>query len=735
MALAESQARRRQQLLGMGIAVACWALLSAAYLAGIFETFDLRLLDWRFRLRGERPAADSIALLAIDDATIRAYKGAWPLPRESYALLLTALEHAGARAIGIDLLLPDNKALDPKSDRLLAYVSSKYDNIVCAVGFSSDFRDPARDPAPDPEALEAFRRQGVAADGISAPSAASASLPYLDLTVQAKALGHVTVEPDRDGAIRRQPLLVRYGDRLYPALALRMVGAARGHTAPPQVSAAGAGVRASWAADARWVLPRDREGFTAIDFAGDRSAFPNTYSMLEVLQWYKAGDERRLHEAFSNRTVLIGLMSRKEVTEDVGTTPFAAVTPLVLIHANVLDDLLRGRFLRRTPTVPYLAALAFLAAFLGWIFSTRSVPAAAIAAALALAGTAALDFILFSRWALDAPPVAALALAPVVYAATGSFRYLFLERRSQEREEDLREGRIVQQEFLPESLVGQTLSHYRIVKRLGGGGFGVVYLARDQRLNREVAVKVLRGRALADEKSRRRFRHEALALSKLNHPHIASIYDFDSQDGVDFIAMEFVAGTPLSDRIGRGALPEREAVLIAIQVAEALVEAHAHGVVHRDLKPGNVVLTPKGEAKVLDFGLARLARTSTGSATVSESLTEPNQIMGTFAYMPPETLEGQRADARSDLYSLGVVLFEMLTGHRPFPDEQPHELYSAILHQRPPAPSVLNARISSILERIVLRALEKDPARRPQNAQEFLLELRGTAARAAAASR
>jgi CHASE2 domain-containing sensor protein/predicted Ser/Thr protein kinase len=726
MSLAESQARRRQQQFSVGIALLCWALLAGAYLAGLFQTFDLKLLDWRFHLRGERQAADSIAIIAIDDATIRGYEGRWPLPRNTYAYLLTALEEAGARVIGFDVQLPENKALDPTADALLATVSSRYDNVVYAVTFDPSVSDSRGSVAVSQEELRALRKQGLVGDDIAAPRAATVSLPYHDLAVEARALGHVVVIPDTDGVSRRQPLLVRYGDRLYPALALRMAGLARGHVSAPEARATGGGVRVGWGRDATWTLALDREGATGIDFAGDRTAFPNTYSLLEVLQRSKAGDRRHLREAFSNRMVLIGLDSPQEVREDLGTTPFADASPGLFIHANVLDDLLRGRFLRPAPVGVYLAALGILAAFLGWIFSTRSVPASAFLAALALTVMAGVDFALFAGWAIDAPPVAVLALAPVIYVATGSFRYVFLERRAREREADIHEGRMVQEEFLPSALLGQKLSHYRILERLGAGGMGAVYLGLDERDGRQVAVKVLAGRALADQKSRRRFRREARALSKLRNPHIAAIYDFDSQDGVDFIAMEHVEGATIAEEIRRGPLREEEAVRIGIQVVEALVQAHANGVVHRDLKPGNVMLTRSGDAKVLDFGLAYLSQIGAGSETVT-GLTETGQVVGTLPYMPPEILRGERFDPRGDLYSVGALLYEMLTGRRPFHGDTPQELVAAILNGTPEAPTLLNSRLSVAFEEIVLRALEKDPARRPQSAQGLLLELRGLA--------
>ena len=718
MAPSDSRTRRAQQYFSVGIALGVWALLSVAYVAGLFQPFDLRLLDWRFRLRGERLVADSIAILAIDDATIRGYGGSWPLPRDQYALLVTALEEAGARSIGFDVQFPRNDALDPKADALFAYVSSTYPNVVHAISFHSDPRDPTGDPAPDRKVQEALRRQSVAG-AVPAPQGASVSLPYPDLVLQAKALGHVTVPADRDGAIRRQPLLIRYEDRLYPALALRMIGVAKGLAAPPEIATDRAGARVGWPG-AWWPLQLDEEGATAIDFAGDRAAFPNSHSMLDVLRRYRTGDQAALREAFSNRNVLIGLDSRQEVTEDVGTTPFAAATPLLFIHANMLDNLLRRRFLSQAPVGPYLAALAILAVFLGWAFSTRSVPTSALVAGLALTVIAGLDFFLFAGWAVDAPPMAALALAPLIYASTGSFRYIFLERRDRRREEDLKDGRTLQMRLRPEALIGEKLSHYQIMEKLGMGGMGVVYLARDEHVGRSVAIKVLPGRGLENDSARRRFRREARALSKLSHPNIAAIFEYDSQEGTDFIVMEFVAGMPLSQRIQRGPLPEAEMLHVGMQVVEALGHAHAHGIIHRDLKPQNVMLTAKGEAKVLDFGLARLLGTAVDGSTISESLTEPGHVVGTLPYMPPEAFRGVRADERGDLYSMGVVLFEMVTGRRPFSESEPHELIHTILEQPPASPRLLNGKISAVVEELILRALQKDPALRFSSATEML---------------
>src|SRR5512143_4147589 len=208
--------------------------------------------------------------------------------------------------------------------------------------------------------------------------------------------------------------------------------------------------------------------------------------------------------------------------------------------------------------------------------------------------------------------------------------------------------------------IGETVSHFRIIDELGRGGMGVVYRARDERLGRDVALKVLTAGMLADERARGRFRREALALSQLNHPNIAVVYEFDNENGVDFLAMEYVAGHTLADKVSAGPLAEEEVIALGMQIAEALEDAHEHGIVHRDLKPGNVIVTSKGRAKVLDFGLAKLLKpVQADAATASLAETQGAAIMGTLPYMSPEQLQGKPVDARADIYALGAVLYEL----------------------------------------------------------------------------
>jgi serine/threonine protein kinase/tetratricopeptide (TPR) repeat protein len=227
---------------------------------------------------------------------------------------------------------------------------------------------------------------------------------------------------------------------------------------------------------------------------------------------------------------------------------------------------------------------------------------------------------------------------------------------------------------------------------------------------------------LADEAARKRFRKEALALAKLNHPNIETIYEFATQDGVDFLAMELIAGLTLSQKMNGGLLPDQETLKLGTQIAEGLNAAHERGVVHCDLKPGNVMVMANGHAKVLDFGLARFFQTSKDSSA-SETLTE-TQTAGTLPYMSPEQVRGERLDSRTDIYSAGAVLYEMSTGQRPFPETQAPRLIDAILHQSPLPPSTLNRRVKPSFENVILKALDKDPDRRYQSATELSVDLK-----------
>src|SRR5258707_2570112 len=278
-----------------------------------------------------------------------------------------------------------------------------------------------------------------------------------------------------------------------------------------------------------------------------------------------------------------------------------------------------------------------------------------------------------------------------------------------------------------ESMIAESIAHYRIIKKLGAGGMGEVYLALDTKLGRNVAIKVLHPDSLAEENLKKRLLREAQAAAKLDHPNICAVYDVNEADSFTFIVMQYIEGETLGEKMLLDPLELSTALALVAQAAEGLAEAHRHGILHRDLKPQNMMITPRGKLKILDFGLAKRMRANDSvdfDAPTATLLSDPGHVVGTMPYMSPEQLQGEPLDARSDIFSLGVTFYEMLAGKHPFQDKSAAVTLSRIMLGDPIPTEQFHAHVSPELQAVLNKMLCKDKAARYQSTQEFLTDLR-----------
>ena len=430
------------------IALLCGVGLSILDLLGGFNGADLKLLDWRFQIRGTRPASERVALVAIDDATIGAFDDRWPLPRYASAAVISALGEAGASAVGLDLLFLGPDSCDPNSDSLLVLATEGESGVVHAFAFPpEDPTGPASAPLPKDSPL---LRHGIENAQVEVARAGQVAMPFPRLLSASRQLGHVSVAVDPDGVVRRVPLLLRYEDRIYPSLALSVFAAGMESGTIPTLAPARDGLELSWESGRKLFVPFDREGATAIDFAGDRKAFPHTYSMLQVLHWSQAGELDSLRGAFDGKIVLVGATSKGHVATDLGTTPYEAATPLFYIHANLLNALLQDHLLFEVSGILRLLLLLLMSLFVGYFAMRASLLGALGISVGTTIAFAAADYGLFLH-GVNLPPMAGLLLAPMVYSAVQSHRVLFVEGRERTRVKELAIAARIQKGLLPQA--------------------------------------------------------------------------------------------------------------------------------------------------------------------------------------------------------------------------------------------------------------------------------------------
>jgi serine phosphatase RsbU (regulator of sigma subunit) len=429
------------------LSVTSFAALAVLVQTDTLRPLDHRCLDVLYRIRGERAASDSIAIIEIDAATVNAYRGP-TLPRDAYSLLIKALEDAGVSAIGLDVLFIGESS-NADHDQLLATVTSQYRNIVNAFSFPQSFATHSAQAERRSDGAEPLHARGIHDTLLAVPIATAVSMPYSMLLEASESLGHVNIAVDSDGGIRRVPLLMRFEGNLYPALSLALYWNVLGARPPERVEAAKDGYYLRDAGQRRFFVPLDEEGGTSLSFAGNRAAFRHAHSMIDVLRAYASGDREGLRRDFEGRIALIGSTAATEAAGDVGITPFATQTPLVFVHANALNALLRSEFLRQASLGIVALGGFLLAAILGWFLPRLSMPKAAGVAASCALLTAGLDFALFAAARLELPHTACVLLAPAVFVVLATSRLLFAERRVSQADKDLAAARKIQAALLP----------------------------------------------------------------------------------------------------------------------------------------------------------------------------------------------------------------------------------------------------------------------------------------------
>ena len=703
----------------MGLGITFLVALLFFLRPGFFEPIHYQLYDLSLKARGETVPPPEVLIVAVDDASV-AGLGRWPWPRGKMAELVDLLSRSGAKVIALDVVfLPAEGERTSGNDRLLGEAVQKAGNILLpfyfTLGKSKAEGKGGETPPPvlsssfllfdDPKKFSDF----------PPPLAEEIFFSVPEVIRGARTLGHINALSDTDGRVRWDALIIQYQSHYYPAFSLQVAGSAMGLARGDMKVNVGRSLRLGSV-----TLPTDAQGKMLIPYYGGNQSIPHR-PFIDVLSG------RIPPDAFKDKIILVGVTAAGAY--DFLATPFSPRFSGVEKHAQTVAAILQSRFISRPSWVSFVefGLVLALGLLLSFLLPGRRLPVQLIVCLAGLLGLAVLMFggMRQGLWIQVFYPALAVIGPGLLAAARGA--------SATERKAPLREEATAfltpERRDLP--LTGGTMrmdpagplkeiDRYEIIGELGHGAMGVVYKGRDPIIDRLVAIKTIRFDRLYEEQEiqglKDRFFKEAQAAGKLAHPNIVTIFDVGEFRGISYMAMEYVEGEVLSRFTPPGQLLQVDEVLrIIAQVAEALDFAHQRKVVHRDIKPANIMRTSEGQIKVMDFGIAKLP---------SSTLTQDGSVLGTPAYMSPEQIRGKELDGRSDLFSLGSILYELLTGTKPFRGENLSALTYQITHENPPPASPQNPQAPPAVDEILEKVLAKNPDDRYARGKEFAQALR-----------
>ncbi|MCI0697211.1 serine/threonine-protein kinase [candidate division KSB1 bacterium] len=669
-------------------------------LAEIFERLERANLDLFFRLRGPLQPDARIHLVTIDNVSLqKAGGGLWP--RQQLAQLLKRILDAKPALVIFDFSLPD-KPDDPNGTKAIADAVTTSGNVIFPYYFD-EFGQHAENAAlPDGIAASEYLLFDFRDRLLNFPPVEAATIIHAAdelLQVSKKPGGHINLfreEPLGESTVRWEAQIVRYGESYLPSLPVQAAAHFLQLTRGQVQVRVGTGIQLG-----EIFVPTDRRGWTLINYYGPAGTFPQT-SAATVLQQGASSE-------LAGKLVFVGVAAAG--TLDFLQTPLSSQMPGVEKLATSTSNILQQDALVRNTTIEIAETIALIAAGLLALLLALRLPRLYIG--VALLGLVLLAWVgAFGFFTLGLVWVKSLGIILAI-AAAGSVTALLRQRFGVKRSVAFSLGDTSEAAVTDAQGRLVRLGRFEIVGEIGAGAMGKIYEGFDPTINRRVAIKTIRTdiAAIGGERLRQRFLREAQAAGTLNHPNIVTIYQADEAGPYSFIAMEFVEGETLEQVIEKRApLPLEEICRIVTSICDALDYAHHHGVVHRDIKPANVMITNDGVVKVMDFGIAHVDYST---------LTQEGAVLGTPSYMSPEQIRGDKVDGQSDIFSLGVIVYEMATGNRPFLGESLATISSRILAQMPVHASALNPKLSPAFDAMLVQAMAKDKTKRFATAKEF----------------